>query len=463
MVSIRRFKKSIGRILPDSAKTPVGRIYNHARTQQADRQFRPVALDQEGEGGGPRHVVCVVVDALRADAIDVETTPFLTSLTGTNAVTPASWTFPAVSSIVTGQYPHEHGAIRQSDDPYNATASEITLPPPMPADIHTLPELLGGIGCETYGSFAFEMPFLALSGRFGRHALYQNMPAATVLDDHHSWLADRFDDRTFSYIHLNDLHQPVSPPEEYTRRFGVDTSIKGLSKWRYTAETELDGDVAEYVEHRQRLYRAAARYVDDFLAAYYRSITNGLETDVTLIVTGDHGEGFWEHAALDAEHFVDSRPAYCVGHGGTPYESVTQVPLIVDGLSLNGFDSNGPVSLIDIAPTILEAVGVTEAGGTTGRSLFNDVPSDRTVLTEAARYGYEKKAVYYEGWKRILSEGDDTSLGFSIPAERVTEIPPEIEAVMTDALPTWPDVDGTAPEQKVPKTVERRLEQLGYK
>jgi arylsulfatase A-like enzyme len=188
-----------------------------------------------------------------------------------------------------------------------------------------------------------------------------------------------------------------------------------------------------------------------------------LNGDVLFVVTGDHGEGFWEHAALDAEHFVDSRPAYCVGHGGTPYESVTQVPLIVDGLSLDGFDSDGPISLIDIAPTILEAVGVTEAGGTTGRSLFNEVPPDRIVLTEAARYGYEKKAVYYEGWKRILSEGDDVSLGFSIPAERVTEIPPEIEAVMTDALPAWPDADGTAPEQEVSKTVERRLEQLGYK
>ena len=462
MISRRRFEKYIGRALPDPAKEHVGRVYNHVRVRRANLRFTPVSLDRDAANDAPQHVVCVAVDALRADVINAETAPFLSSLTGVDAVTPAPWTFPAVSSLLTGRYPHEHGAIRQSDDPHNTTTG-VTLSPSMSANTLTLPEILEGFGYETYGAFAFEMPFLALSGRFSRHALYRNDPAATVLGDHHSWLVDRGSYPTFSYVHLSDLHEPVAPPEEYVERFDVDTSIKGLSGWRYTAESELDVNAAEYVEHRRRLYRAATRYVDDLLSAYYRSLIDGLGTDVTLIVTGDHGEGFWEHAALDAEHFVDSRPAYCVGHGGTPYECISRVPLVVDGLSLDGFESDGLVSLIDVAPTVLDAVGASGVSSTTGRSLFDEVPADRTLLVEAARYGYEKKAVYREGWKRILSEGDDVSLGFSIPAERVTEIPPEIEAVMTDALPAWPDADGTAPEQEVSKTVERRLEQLGYK
>ena len=180
-------------------------------------------------------------------------------------------------------------------------------------------------------------------------------------------------------------------------------------------------------------------------------------------MTGDHGEGFWEHAALDAEHFVDTRPAYCVRHGGTPYECISRVPLLVDGVSLDAVQSDSPVSLIDVAPTILEMVGLTDRASTRGCSLLHEIPRDRIVLTESARYGYEKKAVYYDGWKLIVSRGDDISLGFSLPEERCTAVPSEIEPTMTEALPPWPATDGTGAEQTVSKTVEKRLENLGYK
>jgi arylsulfatase A-like enzyme len=307
------------------------------------------------------------------------------------------------------------------------------------------------------------MPFLALSSRFSKHALYSYAPATTVLGDHCSWLASKRDDRTFSYIHLSDLHQPVSPPEQYARQFRVDTDLDDLSEWRYTDKTALEGDAAEYVEHRRRLYRAAVRYVNDSLSRYYRFLTDELGSDVTLIVTADHGEGFWEHAALDAEHFVDTRPAYCVGHGGTPYECISRVPLLVDGISLDALESDGIVSLIDVTPTILETVGLTCTTSIEGRSLLYEIPSSRVVLTESARYGYEKKAMYYDGWKYLVSKGDDTSLGFSLPGERRASVPPEIKRTMTETLPAWPATDGTGAETTVSKTVEKRLDNLGYK
>ena len=165
----------------------------------------------------------------------------------------------------------------------------------------------------------------------------------------------------------------------------------------------------------------------------------------------------------DAEHFVDSRPAYCVERGGTLDECISRVPVLVEGLLLDGLDSDGYVSLIDVAPTILEAVGATGTGQMTGRSLFDEISVDRTVLVEAARYGHEKKAVYHEGYKRIVSQRDEVSLGFSIPGERRVDLPSEIEAVMADVLPTWPDADESESEQRVSKMVERRLERLGYK
>ena len=106
MTSFRKYKKQIGRILPNSSRAHVSRAYNYVQARRADRRFSPVALDQNAANDASQHVVCVVVDALRADVIDAETTPFLSSLAGIDAVTPASWTFPAVSSLMTGLYPH---------------------------------------------------------------------------------------------------------------------------------------------------------------------------------------------------------------------------------------------------------------------------------------------------------------------------------------------------------------------
>ena len=74
MRSQREVKKYVGRMLPDAAKARVGRVYNYVRARRADRRFEPVALSQNAVDGAPRHVVCVVADALRADVIDAETT-----------------------------------------------------------------------------------------------------------------------------------------------------------------------------------------------------------------------------------------------------------------------------------------------------------------------------------------------------------------------------------------------------
>jgi hypothetical protein len=136
---------------------------------------------------------------------------------------------------------------------------------------------------------------------------------------------------------------------------------------------------------------------------------------------------------------------------------------LVDGPSLEAFGSETTVSLIDVAPTILERVGLTGAVPTTGRSLQHELPSDRVVLSESTRYGYEKRALYYDGWKRIVSEGDDTALGFSLPEERPTPVPPATERTMAGTLPPWPAADGTGAETTVSTTVEKRLENLGYK
>src|SRR5436189_4017786 len=66
------------------------------------------------------NVLLVTVDCLRRDRLSAygyerQTTPFLDSLVDdalhcTSAHSASSWTCPSVVSLLTGQYPHRHGA-----------------------------------------------------------------------------------------------------------------------------------------------------------------------------------------------------------------------------------------------------------------------------------------------------------------------------------------------------------------
>ncbi|MFC7202995.1 sulfatase-like hydrolase/transferase [Haloferax namakaokahaiae] len=467
-------KRRLMESLPESLKRRLVGPYNRVLTVKANREYRNRQRglpSRTPAPDAPSHVVCVVVDALRADAVTEEDSPLLHERLQRDLVTPAPWTFPAVSSLVTGEYPHEHGAVRQSDES-DTGSTDLVIPPKLPDDRETLSDVLGSAGYDTYGGFAFHMPFFAIGGRFESHAVYDKAAVEEVFGDYEQWLDERPRDRTFSYLHVGDLHEPVEPPLPYWGRYDIDREIPHLTTWDYEEVTDPGPEGERYRDHRKRLYRAALAYVDDRLARLHHTLTRQFGDDVALVVTGDHGEAFWEHTAFDADHFVDSRPAYCVDHGGTPYESLARVPLAVDGLDLgtgddeSGDDSpgtdndDGLASLIDLAPTILDVTGLSDAFETTGVPLQSGVPADRIALVESARYGYEKKAAYLADWKLVVSRRDDESVGFRLPDEVPTDLPSDVERQLTEALPAWPD--GEQADVRVSGMAQQRLEDLGY-
>lgn len=446
-------KRTLVRVLPPAAKRALAVPYDLAQTWRADRQFATRDLPSyEPADDAPRHVVCVVVDALRADRVSSDTTPYLASLNGVDAITPGAWTFPAVSSLLSGVYPHEHGATKQVDEPDDSPG--ISLPPRMGDERETITEALAGAGYRTYGGFGHDTPFVALSGRFHDHALFHksNSTARDVLDDHLQWVAGR--DRTFGFVHLADPHIPVDPPGEYWDAYDVDADIEDIRNWRYKDDVECGQACQRYREHRRRLYRASVDYVDDVLAWYAGRLEEIVE-DPLLVVTADHGEALWEHVAFDVEHFDGTG---CVDHGGAPYEALARVPLLTNADW--DLSSGGLVSLIDIAPTITDAVGI-EGPETTGSSLRDGPPEDRLPLVEGSLSGYEKKAVYDGEYKLLVSRGHDVEAGFSLPDEEPTPVPDERRRRMRDALSHWPA--GSEETTEVSSVVEDRLDHLGYR
>ena len=86
---------------------------------------------------------------------------------------------------------------------------------------------------------------------------------------------------------------------------------------------------------------------------------NGVLDHTLVIVTADHGEEFGEHGLY--------------GHGKSVYRPETQVPLLVFGPSgtriPEGLKIAEPVSLRDVAATIVERLGLTDDSPLPGSSL----------------------------------------------------------------------------------------------
>ncbi len=88
-------------------------------------------------------------------------------------------------------------------------------------------------------------------------------------------------------------------------------------------------------------YLEAVRVVDGYLGEVLAALEQlGLRERTLLIVTSDHGEAFGEHGD---EH-----------HGGSLYEELVRVPLLMSGPGVVARQIDVPVSLIDIGPSVLD-------------------------------------------------------------------------------------------------------------
>jgi arylsulfatase A-like enzyme len=228
---------------------------------------------------------------------------------------------------------------------------------------------------------------------------------------------------------------------------------------------ESDPACRRYRKHKRRLYRATLDYLEDVLG----SLFDACGDDTMIVLTGDHGEALWEHHDLD-RRFSDSRPNYCLGHGGTPFDALARVPLAVGGADVS--PAPGWPSLIDLPATVTHAV-VGECGAADlsesdrlpdfgGFAWQNGIPADRAAVCEATRYGVERKAVYRGDAKLIRSEADDVTLRARVSEEGETfcNLPENLAASLAAELPdSWESFERRV---AVGEGVEKRLKSLGY-
>ncbi len=161
----------------------------------------------------------------------------------------------------------------------------------------------------------------------------------------------------------------------------------------------------------------------------------GLADSTILIVTGDHGEEFWEHTDLEAAHFYRQNPVHGFGHGHSVFDELIQVPLLMTG-PLPDTKPAHLVSTVDIVPIIVDLLGITHKMRFHGQNIFES-DGEKPLLSEASAIGYEKKVLVVGRYKLIYSRDDGVEWLFDLekdPQEQHPIVDKEVTSVFVGTL-----------------------------
>jgi len=313
----------------------------------------------------PRAIVLVVIDCLRADHVSGcgyvrETTPTLDELAAggvlwEQAYSVSSWTKPAVLSMLTGLYPSQHGAF---EGVKRDRREGLLTTDALPADVPTLAERLTRAGwcCGAFINNAQLGEFTGLNRGFECYlpAVGKADPLLAAFAD---WLRQNGSRPIFAYLHFLEAHWPYKPRRRHVALFGGDRDTnyfrdfsardygrlrRGISRGEATLREDL-------LEQMVQMYDGAVRRLDGKLRELLSLLEEaGLRDDTALFVTADHGEEFLDHGKI--------------GHGQSLHEELVHVPLVacIPG-GPAGVRVREPVSLVDLAGTLLHVAGAADA------------------------------------------------------------------------------------------------------
>lgn len=187
-------------------------------------------------------------------------------------------------------------------------------------------------------------------------------PAADVLVDKAiSWLDTVKSRAFFLWMHFMDPHSPYYPSEanEGATERPVDPfEARYLNAcWN---RSDLDADqLARYREEVIGLYDASVRWVDDQVHRLVEALkVSGHWDDCLVALTADHGEEFLDHG----------------GRYHSPFkltEELIRVPLLLRRPGKAKLKAcTAPFSLLHLAPTMLEALGLQAPAEFAGQSLW---------------------------------------------------------------------------------------------
>jgi len=365
------------------------------------------------------NVVIVSMDTLRADHLGAHgstrgLTPNLDRFAAEavvfgQAYAQAPETLFSHASLFTGRYPSELGPMHYG---FRLPAAATTLAEVLSAYGYATGAFIGG--GHLAEEFGFDAGFDTFVNAADWGSLHHSVPLA--LD----WLVEGTGPR-LAFVHGYDAHARYLKPPPFGHGFtegppfpavaqraaqGLDgTSMVVDGRWYpdmelmdvldFQAGRIRDGDGVgrvraglegasiplgpDGVDHIRDVYAGAVAHGD----AWFGLLMAGLEAqgrldDTVVIVLADHGEELGEDGLFE--------------HRFTLGDAVTHVPLMVrlPGARRGGQRHGGLVGLIDVLPTVVEAVGAVPPAEVAGASLWpaiigtGPLPSREAVVSEGA-------------------------------------------------------------------------------
>jgi arylsulfatase A-like enzyme len=399
-----------------------------------------VSLVQVACGGGsgpaeaerPRAVVLIGVDTLRADHLGLHgatrpTSPFLDELASEGIVfdrafATSPWTLPSFASIFTGRLQSGHAAgirPRTSEDEWNeeqiGPMRQVILDP----GVETLAERLSSAGFETIAVaqnpnldpiFGVDRGFDIYDHVSGTYEDTRRSNA--VVDLALEYLDNRQAEEFFLFLHFWDPHMQYDAPEPYGGMF-TDGLEGGFTLPVAQDPQPLRRDASSLSPERKAFMVAAYDEEIRFVDSQFERLVTGLRErglwDRSLVIfAADHGEELFDHGGFE--------------HGHTLYNELLHVPLIFWGPGIAARRSAVPVSIADITPTILDALGMETSQEIFGISLWPHVVaeeeiSERLIAAEGTAYGPELKAGIFWPYKIIVNTRRDRMWLFDLESD----------------------------------------------
>jgi arylsulfatase A-like enzyme len=362
---------------PGQVALPLGSASHPWVPLGASDAAREIVLEVEGSPGGlalfetpawtrarswkeDPNACLVVVGGLRADRLEsYDGVPALTpaldafaarSLRFADAWATSSWTLPSMATMLTSTFASQHLASRHDRR--------------LGRGVTTLAEALRDAGYRTaaFTDGGFASPAFGLDRGFEVYDA-QGGDAAAVFERATRFLEQHGDRPWFVLVHVADPQPPYEPPDDARAavelRHDDEVTSRPPDPTAYRKLALGGGVPPEAVRYLRELYDEEVRATDRALGAFLERLEeDGLFRDALVAVTSDHGQELGEHGS--------------VGAGDTLYPEVLRVPLLLklpDGRKA-GLIERRAVSLVDLAPTILDGV---EQGGRAAATTFAGV------------------------------------------------------------------------------------------
>ncbi len=307
-------------------------------------------------------ILMICIDSLRADHVHCygyprRTSPTLDSLASegcmfARAIAQSPWTLPSHASLFTSLYLSSHGV---------GDARSALSP-----DARTVQEVLRDAGYFT-GAIISGGPILPDQGLNQGFDVYDaSCCTGSATDSRNRCTHDRAAEWIerfgrapfFLFVHYWDVHLDYVPPAPYDTLFdpGYDGVIdgKGIVGNRHIHTGMPQSDL----NHLVALYDGEVAHTDTYVRRLLDTLTGAnLQQRTVVVVTADHGDEFLEHGGT--------------AHGHSLFQELIHVPLIwvAPRGGPRGCVIEDAVQLVDLAPTILEFVGLETPPEMQGRSL----------------------------------------------------------------------------------------------